>query len=241
MALSPCVLVHGGWHGAWHWDDVAARLRRAGARVYTPTLCGLGERSAEASAQTDLATHVADVVRVLDERELSGALLVGHSYGGAVITGAAHARPERVGQLVYLDACVPADGETLADVFGPELVARAREAAGASFLVPPLFPMEEALGVGAAEAAAHARRLSSHPLGTLFDPVRAPRPIAAKRSYIRCSARSLGLFDRYAKAARESPDWRYYELPSPHDAVYAMPAVISGILEHLAGEAERAA
>jgi pimeloyl-ACP methyl ester carboxylesterase len=206
-----------------------------------PTLCGLGERSAEASEKTDLAVHVGDVVRVLDEQRLSGVVLVGHSYGGAVITGAAHARPERVAQLVYLDACVPADGETLAEVFGPELVARAREAArraGTPFLVPPLFPMEEALGVGLEAAALHAQRLTPHPLASLFDPLRAAGKIPARRTYIRCSARSLGLFDRYAEAARASADWRYFELPSPHDAVYAMPAVVAGILEHLATETE---
>jgi len=242
MTLATCVLVHGGWHGGWHWDDVARRLRGGGARVFTPTLCGLGERAAEASAATNLATHVRDVVHVLDEHDLRRVVLVGHSYAGAVITGAAHQRPQRIAKLVYLDAFVPEHGQSLADIFGPEFVAEARAlaiAAGTPFLTPPMFAMEQALGVGEEEAAAHAARLTSHPLGTMFDAVHAPTPIAAERSFIYCSANALGMFGGYARIARESADWRYFELPSPHDAVYAMPAVVAGIIEQLASEAAR--
>jgi pimeloyl-ACP methyl ester carboxylesterase len=243
MALASCVLVHGAWHGGWHWDDVARRLHAAGAPVYAPTLCGLAERSAEASEHTTLATHVSDVVRVLDEHDLRGVVLAGHSYGGAVITGAAQLRPDRIAKLVYLDAFVPAHGESLADIYGPEAAAAARELArsvGTPFLVPPMFSMEDVLGVSPERAAAHAARLSPHPLGTMLEPLDAPRPIALDRTYIYCSQRSLGMFERYAEHARASSDWRYFELPSPHDAVYAMPAVVAGILEQLASEAARA-
>jgi pimeloyl-ACP methyl ester carboxylesterase len=237
MAIATCVLVHGGWHGGWHWDEVARRLRAAGVRVYAPTLRGLAERAAEATETTDLGDHVDDVVEVLDRHDLRDIVLVGHSYGGAVITGAAHKRPDRVAQLVYLDAFVPRHGESLGDILGPQFAANVREqarAAGTPHLVPPAFSMEDVLGVGAEQAAVHAARLSPHPLGTLLDPVDAPKPIAATRNYICCSTRPLGMFERYAQQARESADWRYFELPSPHDAVYAMPAVVAGILEHLA-------
>jgi pimeloyl-ACP methyl ester carboxylesterase len=242
VAFSSCVLVHGAWHGGWHWDEVARRLRDAGVPVFAPTLCGLGERSAEASEHTDLATHVDDVVRVLDERSLREVVLVGHSYGGAVITGAAHRRPERIAKLVYLDAFVPTHGQSLADIFGPEPTAAARALAlraGTPFSVPPMFSMEDVLGVGPERAAAHAARLSPHPLGTLLSGVEASRPISIERVYIYCSQRPLGMFDRYAQHARTSPEWRYFELPSPHDAVFAMPPVVAGILEQLAGEAAR--
>src|SRR5262249_55010361 len=118
MATSTCVLVHGGWHGGWHWDDVARRLRDAGVRVYAPTLRGLAERAGEATEWTCLADHVADVVAVLDAEDLRDIVLVGHSYGGAVVTGAAHQRPDRVAKLVYLDAFVPEHGQSLADLLG---------------------------------------------------------------------------------------------------------------------------
>jgi len=236
MATATCVLVHGGWHGGWHWDEVAARLRAAGIRVFAPTLCGLAERAAEATAATCLADHVADVVRVLDDDDLRDVVLVGHSYGGAVVTGAAHQRPDRVAELVYLDAFVPEDGQSLADLLGPQFATNAREQARAAgtFLLPPAFAMEDVLGVGPDEAAAHAARLSPHPLGTMLDALVAPGALKAQRTYIHCSRNPLDMFATYARRARESKDWRYYELPSPHDAVYAMPAVVAGILEHLA-------
>jgi len=236
MATSACVLVHGGWHGGWHWDDVAARLRTAGVRVFAPTLRGLAERAAEATESTCLADHVADVVRVLDDNDLRDVVLVGHSYGGAVVTGAAHRRPDRVAQLVYLDAFVPEHGQSLADLLGPQFASNAREQARAAgtYLLPPAFAMEDVLGVGPAEAAAQKARLSPHPLGTMLDPVDASGELAAERTYVCCTRNPLGMFDAFARRARESTDWRYYELPSPHDAVYAMPAVVAGILEHLA-------
>jgi pimeloyl-ACP methyl ester carboxylesterase len=237
MGNATCVLVHGGWHGGWHWDDVASRLRAAGLRVYAPTLRGLGQRSAEASETTCIADHVADVVEVIDRNDLRDVVLVGHSYGGAVVTGAAHKRGDRVAHVVYLDAFVPRHGQSLADIFGPDFEANARaqaRAAGTPYLVPPAFSMEDVLGVGPEEAAAHAAKLSPHPLGTMLDAVDASSPISAARSYICCTERSLGMFETYAKHARESADWNYYELPSPHDAVYAMPAVVAGIIQHIA-------
>ncbi len=236
MATATCVLVHGGWHGGWHWDDVARRLRNAGVRVFAPTLRGLAERAAEATEWTCLADHVADVVQVLDDYDLRDVVLVGHSYGGAVVTGAAHQRSDRVAELVYLDAFVPENGQSLADLLGPQFAANARErarASGSHFLAPA-FSMEEVLGVGPDEAATHAARLSPHPLGTMLDPLDASGPSSAARTYICCSRNPLGMFDAYARQARVSNDWRYFELPSPHDAVYAMPAVIAGIIEHLA-------
>jgi pimeloyl-ACP methyl ester carboxylesterase len=242
MAASACVLVHGGWHGGWHWDAVAQRLRGAGVPTFAPTLRGLAERAAEATETTCLADHVEDVVQVLDDNDLCNAVLVGHSYGGAVITGVAQRCPGRVAQLVYLDALVPRHGESLADIFGPEFVADAHAkalASGTPHLVPPTFAMEDVLGVGPVEAAAHAARLTSHPLGTMLDGVDAQGPLRAARTFIYCSRNPLGLFDEYARRARESNDWRYFELPSPHDAVYAMPAVVAAIVEHLANEDDR--
>lgn len=116
MAPRPCVL----WHGGWHWEEVVPRLRTAGVRVFAPTLTGLAERSHEATAETGLSVHVQDVVAVLDEHDLQDVVLVGHSYGGMVITGAAHLRPERIATLVYLDGFVPRDGESTATILGEE-------------------------------------------------------------------------------------------------------------------------
>jgi pimeloyl-ACP methyl ester carboxylesterase len=239
MNLRPCVLVHGGWHGGWHWDDVAARLCNAGAEVHTPTLTGLAERSGEATPETGMATHVADVVSVIDEHGLDDVVLVGHSYGGMILTGVAAERGEHLSELVYLDAFVPEDGQSVADLLGPEFVRNARAAAenaGTPSLIPPMFSVEDTTGWSGARAAAIAERLTPHPLGTLEDPVRAPDEVTARRTFVYCNARPLGIVEPYATAARCSPDWDYYELASPHDAVRVIPATVAGLIESLARE-----
>ena len=113
------VLVHGGAHGGWCYQRVTRRLRQAGHEVYAPTLTGLGERSHLVGPQVDLNLHIQDVVAVLHYEDLEDVILVGHSYGGMVITGVADRAAARVGKLVYLDAANPKNGESLVDVAGP--------------------------------------------------------------------------------------------------------------------------
>lgn len=234
MPRRPTVLVHGGWCGAWHWDGVAAALRTIGGEVHVPTLAGMAERGHEATTTTGLHDHAADIVAVLDELDLRDAVLVGHSYGGMVITEVAHQRPARIGELVYLDAWVPAKGESLATILGPDFVTAAHAAAdgaGTPTMVPPLFAVEDAIGWTGERAAAFAARRTPQPIQTMYDTVIADAELTAARSFIYCSQRSLGLFERYADTARTSPDWRYFELPSPHDAVHAMPSAVIGIID----------
>jgi pimeloyl-ACP methyl ester carboxylesterase len=98
---------------------VAPILRSAGHEVYTPTLTGLGERSHLVSGDVDLDLHITDVVAVLHYEDLRDVILVGHSYGGMVITGVADRAFDRIGRLVYLDAANPVNGQSLVDVSGP--------------------------------------------------------------------------------------------------------------------------
>jgi pimeloyl-ACP methyl ester carboxylesterase len=113
------VLVHGGGHGGWCYGKVARRLRAEGHDVHTPTLTGLGERSHLLSPAIDLDTHITDVVQLLFFEDLHDVILVGHSYGGMVVTGVADRAHDRIGQLVYLDAANPVNGQSLVDVAGP--------------------------------------------------------------------------------------------------------------------------
>src|SRR6478735_761408 len=125
--VSTFVLVHGGGHGGWCWQKVAPTLRAAGHDVYTPTLTGLGERAHLLGPHVDLDLHITDVVEVMRFEDLREVILVGHSYGGMVITGVADRAGERIGELVYLDAAHPVGGESLADVAG-EMMQLARSA-----------------------------------------------------------------------------------------------------------------
>ena len=111
--MTTFVLVHGGFQGGWSYRHVAKLLREAGHEVYTPTLTGLGDRSHLAHMQINLDTHIADVANTILWEDLSGVVLLGHSYGGMVITGVADQIPERIAALVYLDALVPENGDTL--------------------------------------------------------------------------------------------------------------------------------
>ena len=117
--MATFVLVHGGGHGGWCYQRVAPRLRAAGHDVYTPTLTGLGERAHLLRADIDLDFHIGDIVNVLHFDDLRDVILVGHSYGGMVITGVADRAADRIGKLVYLDAATPRNGESLVDHAGP--------------------------------------------------------------------------------------------------------------------------
>ncbi|MGH7860970.1 MAG: alpha/beta fold hydrolase, partial [Candidatus Dormibacteraceae bacterium] len=139
--MATFVIVHGAWGGAWSWNRfIVPLLREAGHDARAVTRTGLGERSHLASPDVDLDTHVQDVVNVLFYEDLREVVLVGHSYGGMVITGVADRCPERLSRLVYLDAAVPSDGMSISDQFGPErrqeLIDRARRE-GDGWLLPP--------------------------------------------------------------------------------------------------------
>nr|HMN83378.1 alpha/beta fold hydrolase [Burkholderiaceae bacterium] len=97
------MLVHGAWHGGWCWRDVAAGLTAAGCRVFAPSLTGLADRRHLLAADVSLATHVQDIVGLIEVEDLERVVLVGHSYGGNVITGVADRLRERLAHCVYLD------------------------------------------------------------------------------------------------------------------------------------------
>lgn len=108
--MATFVLVHPAWFGGWCWNKLAPLLRAAGHAVYAPTLTGLGERAHLASPGIGLGTHVDDVMNVLTFEDLDDVILVGNSSAGVVITAVADRAPERIQQVVYLDAFVPTDG-----------------------------------------------------------------------------------------------------------------------------------
>jgi pimeloyl-ACP methyl ester carboxylesterase len=115
------VLVHGAWHGGWVWRDVLNRLRSRGHTATAPTLTGLGERRHTGNDSADLETHVEDVVAHIEMENVRDITHVGWSYGGMVVTGVLARIPERIKELVYLDAFVPEDGQALADYWSPEV------------------------------------------------------------------------------------------------------------------------
>ena len=110
------VIVHGSWGGGWDWKHVDDLLTADGNTVYRPTLTGLGEHYNLASTNIDLDTHIQDIVNVILWENLRDVVLVGHSYGGMVITGVADRVPDRIKHMVYIDALVPENGEAEKDI-----------------------------------------------------------------------------------------------------------------------------
>lgn len=112
------VIVHGAWGGSWAFKKADSLMTATGAIVYRPSLTGQGERVHLASLEVGLNTHINDVVNMILYEDLHNIILVGHSYGGMVITGVADRVPERISKLIYLDAFVPDHGESVATIQG---------------------------------------------------------------------------------------------------------------------------
>jgi pimeloyl-ACP methyl ester carboxylesterase len=242
------VLVHGAWHGGWAWWKVRRLLQEAGTEVFTPTLTGLGERFHLAGPEVDLSTHIEDIVAVLELEDLTEVVLVGHSYGGNVITGVAERVPDRLAHLVYMDGFVPKDGESLLDLMSPavrqEFEMRV-QTEGDGWFLPGRYaePWETALRdhYGVTDEADLARmvpRMRSQPYQTFTEPLRVADQAAAAlpRTYIRCTQYPNPALSRYAEAARR-PDssWQYRELEASHDGMVSRPRELTELLLELAG------
>ena len=236
------VLVHGAWHGGWCWRDVRATLEANGARVLSPTMTGLGERAHLRDPIPSLSTHIQDIVAAIEAEECENFILVGHSYGGMVITGVADRMKSRIRHIVYLDAAVPCDGQTFASQAPgatPESVA-ASEAAFRS-LAPDgqwmaVFP-PSVLGVPAENVAATQwlqRRLTPHPLRTWLEPIALPNrgSEGLARSYILCTNPVMrgASFGAHAALIKQDPTWRYREIATGHDAMVTDPAGTAALL-----------
>ena len=231
MPIGTYVLVHGAWHGGWCWAKVARLLRDAGHEVYTPTLTGLGERAHLARPEIDLDTHIQDVVAMLEAEELRQVTLVGHSYGGMVISGVAARTSGRISQLVYLDAFVPESGKSLLDYLG-ERAAAMRDAAathGEGWKLPS-FPPERFGVTSQRDTEWLTKHLGPQPFKTFEQPLAAAGGDKLKRTYVYCSKPATGTFDQFAERLRDDRKWTFHDVKTGHDAMVTAPGEIAKIL-----------
>jgi pimeloyl-ACP methyl ester carboxylesterase len=232
------VLVHGAWAGAHGFRKVRPLLRAAGHDVTTPSLTGLGERVHLTGPQVDLSTHIADVVNHVLYEDLSDIVLLGFSYGGMVVTGALEHIGDRVRHLVYLDAFVPGDGDSVRTLIGAPLSAPIQ--LGADWAVAAA-PREYDDPADAAWA--DARRVP-HPGRCFVEPVRLLRPLEEQpftRTYIKATADAPdapgnAVFTRIAEHAKSSPAWRYREVATNHLIPENRPEELAQILLELVPE-----
>ena len=227
--MATFVLVHGAWHGGWCWVRVARLLRDAAHEVYTPTLTGLGERAHLARPEVDLETHIQDIVAVLESEELRQVTLVGHSYGGMVITGVAARAAARLSHLVYLDAFVPEVGQAMLDYSSRAQVIRESVRDGDGWRVPPLPP--SAFGVTSQRDTDWlTRRLTPQPLRTLDQTLPATGGERLRRTYVYCAKPAIGSFDQFAERLRDDRKWSFHELKTGHDAMVTAPGDVARLL-----------
>lgn len=230
------VLVHGGWTGAHGFRHVRASLRSRGHEVFTPSLTGIGERVHLVNPQIDLTTHIQDVVNVVLYEDLRDVVLLGFSYGGAVVTGTLDLIGERVRELVYLDAFVPRSGESVAALAG-----RASPLTvdlGGAWLAPP----PERRFDDPEEAAWQNARRVPHPLRCFSEPVQISMPVEEHDlglTYIKASGEGRDApggeaFWAAAEHAEASERWRYLEIDTTHMVASNRPDELTAILLGLA-------
>lgn len=229
--MPTAVLVHGAHHGGWCWRRVTDLLGRDGWRTFAPSLTGAGDRAHLLSPTVNLQTRVEDIVTLIEMEELDDVILCGHSAGGMVITGVADRLPGRIAHLVYLDAVVPRDGQSLFDVIdGPEglpAASRARARAhGDGWRLPREFASAEGFGLTRADDCSWVNRrltddsalIMDQPLRLNGDPAGAPG-----KTYVRAERFPLTFNDRLFREFQDDPGWTTHSWDVGHEIMIEAP------------------
>lgn len=208
------VIVHGAWGGGWAFKKVDSLLTATGSIVYRPTLTGQGERVHLASLNIGLKTHITDIVNTILYEDLNNVILVGHSYGGMVVTGVADSIPGRIAKLIYIDAFVPEDNESVSSIFGKKLDGfKVKDGFAIPFWVPEgKLPPKDV----------------PHPMKTMTDHIflKNPERMKIPTSYILTVEKGadpkLDDFASQAERARNK-GWTMYQLEADHNAQWSAP------------------
>jgi pimeloyl-ACP methyl ester carboxylesterase len=227
MAETPMasfVLIPGGWRGGWTFANFVARLKQAGHEAYAPTLSGLDVAPEPSGGNINLDTHIADVVELLAVEDLSEVILCSHSYGGMVAAGVADRAPERIAALAYLDAFVPADGQSWWDLanehFRQLIIENARH-----------------VGLTVEPPAGRDPRRRPHPIGSFLQSLhltRAEKPMP--RIFVYATGWSATPFTAQYERLRADPAWQVHTLACGHDVINEAPDEVFKILTRMASD-----
>ena len=229
------VLVHGAWHGGWCWRRVSDLLEKKGHKVFTPTMTGLGACSHLASKDVNLTTHITDIVNFIKWEDLSGIVLVGHSYGGYIVSGAAEQIGDKVSSIVFLDAFVPESGESLgAGASQPVKDAIAAALGRGEHLLKPV--PASVFRVNEKDRAWVDAKCTPQPIGTFTETIKltGARDKIAKKSYIRAKGYPSVPFDAMLAKYQPNSAWKTFEMTAGHDAMVDQPQELTDLLLQLA-------
>ena len=225
--------------GGWCYQRVARLLQAEGHVVYTPTMTGLGERAHLLNADVDLDRHVEDIAAVLEFEDLRDVVLVGHSYGGMVITGAADRAVDRVGSLVYLDAANPVNGQSLVDVAGPIIEAVRPYGQTVDGVELVLLPGPGAGALNGVtdpdDLAWMEERLTGHPWKCFEQPLKLtnePAFNALPQYHIVCTSTLATRDEDLMREAREAG--RLWDIDTGHDLMITEPEAVNNALIEVA-------
>ena len=229
------LVCHGAWSAGYGWKKMHPLMAAAGHRLVTPTYTGLGEREHLAQPGIDLETHITDVLNVIRYEDLRDIVLIGHSYGGMVATGVADRARDRITQLIYLDAFVPEDGQSLFDLNGSRDQMMKAAAAGDGWRAPPMptppdTPEEDAKWL--------AERRIPHPVKCFSQALELKNgKLTLPRSYIYAlRANPADTFRQFAERAKRESGWRYYDIDASHSPQVTAPQALFALLQKIVKE-----
>ncbi|GAA4930871.1 alpha/beta fold hydrolase [Streptomyces coeruleoprunus] len=218
--MTTFVLVPGAWHGAWCFEPLARRLRDHGHQAFPLTLTGVGDRKHLLSGSVNLDTHIEDVVNVLTDQQITDAVLVGHSYGGMVITGAADRAPDRVSGLVHVDAVVPEDGDSCWSLVTDRERRWYLDGVGATGYASAPLPFFDP-------------RATPHPLASLLQSLRLNGRLehVRRRDYVYATGwDGESPFTSLYERLLDDPSWQVHALESGHNVMGDAPEELLKIL-----------
>ena len=227
--MADVVVAHGAWSAGWAWKKLRPLMAARGHNLWTPTYTGLGERSHLAGHRVNLATHIIDIVQVLEMEDLTDVVLIGHSYGGMVATGVADRVPGRLQRVIYLDAFVPQDGDSLASLTGQaEQAMRATAERGWKAPPRPLPP-----DTPRADLAWIAARRMSHPVECFLQPISLTGAgVHLPRHYIYAlKTDERDTFGRFHQRAQTTPGWTSHQIEASHNPHITVPETLAELLD----------
>ena len=227
------LVCHGAWSAGWAWKKMHPLMQAAGHRLVTPSYTGLGERAHLANPSIDLDSHIEDVLNVIKYEDLRDIVLVGHSYGGMVATGVADSARDKVRQLIYVDAFVPGDGQSLLDLNQVAVLRMQELAKSGGWRVPPNPTPPD---TSPADVEWLTARRVDMPIKCFETRLNLTGgPLTLPRSYIYATRITpADTFGPFARMTKGDPAWSYYEIDASHSPNVTAPEALMALLQKIA-------